>query len=159
MRRMFIVLIGLLAVPLGAQSPAPSLQVSYRQFTLLAVGHEYVPPDHELRSGDELCLFPPVSGGGAARGRWPDATPVGAGPVAFTLVAALLAALSTEAIGIHAIFGAFLLGAMIPHDSRVARAVRSKTHDVVTILLLPALLSSFAHLASNPRSFTANTIA
>jgi molybdopterin converting factor subunit 1 len=35
----------------------------YRAFTLFAVGHEYVPPDHELRTGDELCLFPPVSGG------------------------------------------------------------------------------------------------
>jgi molybdopterin converting factor small subunit len=38
----------------------------YRAFTLFAVGHEYVPPGHELRMGDELCLFPPVSGGQAA---------------------------------------------------------------------------------------------
>ena len=35
----------------------------YRPFTLFAVGHEYVQPDHLLRPGDELCLFPPVSGG------------------------------------------------------------------------------------------------
>lgn len=35
----------------------------YRQFTLFAVGHDYVAPDHRLRAGDELCLFPPVSGG------------------------------------------------------------------------------------------------
>lgn len=35
----------------------------YRPFTLFAVGHEYVPPDHRLAPGDELCLFPPVSGG------------------------------------------------------------------------------------------------
>jgi molybdopterin synthase catalytic subunit len=36
---------------------------SFRPFTLFAVGHEYVKPDHELAAGDELCLFPPVSGG------------------------------------------------------------------------------------------------
>jgi len=37
----------------------------YRPFTLFAVGHDYVEPDHPLKSGDELCLFPPVSGGSA----------------------------------------------------------------------------------------------
>jgi len=35
----------------------------YRPFTLFAVGHDYVAPDHRLDPGDELCLFPPVSGG------------------------------------------------------------------------------------------------
>ena len=35
----------------------------YRPFTLFAVGHEYVSADHPLSPGDELCLFPPVSGG------------------------------------------------------------------------------------------------
>ena len=36
------------------------------------------------------------------------------------LVALLLSALATESIGIHAMFGAFLLGAVIPHDSPLA---------------------------------------
>lgn len=35
----------------------------YRPFTLFAVGNEYVPADHRLQANDELCLFPPVSGG------------------------------------------------------------------------------------------------
>ena len=35
----------------------------YRPFTLFALGHEYVEADHPLKPGDELCLFPPVSGG------------------------------------------------------------------------------------------------
>lgn len=35
----------------------------YRPHTLFAVGQEYVPPDHPLSAGDEVCLFPPVSGG------------------------------------------------------------------------------------------------
>jgi molybdopterin synthase catalytic subunit len=37
----------------------------FRSFTLFAVGHDYVGADHPLRPGDELCLFPPVSGGTA----------------------------------------------------------------------------------------------
>ena len=35
----------------------------YRPFTLFALHDDYVQPDQPLRDGDELCLFPPVSGG------------------------------------------------------------------------------------------------
>ncbi len=56
-------------------------------------------------------------------------------------VAVLLAALATEAIGVHAVFGAFLLGAVIPHDSRLAREFTQKTTEIVTILLLPAFFA------------------
>ncbi|MBI4638821.1 MAG: molybdenum cofactor biosynthesis protein MoaE [Candidatus Rokubacteria bacterium] len=35
----------------------------FRPFTLFAVAEDYVPPDHRLRAGDEVSLFPPVSGG------------------------------------------------------------------------------------------------
>ncbi len=38
----------------------------YRPFTLFAVGHDYVQSDHPLHADDELCLFPPVSGGAGA---------------------------------------------------------------------------------------------
>jgi molybdopterin synthase catalytic subunit len=38
----------------------------YRPFTLFAVGHDYVEPDYRLEPDDELCLFPPVSGGSGA---------------------------------------------------------------------------------------------
>ncbi|SRR5579883_112334 len=61
--------------------------------------------------------------------------------VSGTFLAVLLAALTTEAIGIHAIFGAFLLGAVIPHDSRIAREFTSKLKDLVTVLLLPAFFA------------------
>ncbi len=54
------------------------------------------------------------------------------------LLALLASALSTEYLGIHAIFGAFLLGAMVPHDSRVAKVMQSRLHDLVLTLLLPA---------------------
>jgi Kef-type K+ transport system membrane component KefB len=61
--------------------------------------------------------------------------------VAWVFVALLLSALTTEAIGIHAVFGAFLLGAVIPHDSAVARAFTRKLEDVTTVLLLPAFFA------------------
>lgn len=56
-------------------------------------------------------------------------------------VALLLSAITTEAIGIHALFGAFLLGAIIPHDSPVALNFTRRLHHVVTILLLPAFFA------------------
>ena len=40
----------------------PSLS-AYRPFTLFAVDDDYVGPERPLRPGEELCLFPPVSGG------------------------------------------------------------------------------------------------
>jgi molybdopterin synthase catalytic subunit len=37
----------------------------YRPFTLFAVDQDYVSPEYRLAPGEELCLFPPVSGGSA----------------------------------------------------------------------------------------------
>ena len=61
--------------------------------------------------------------------------------IPITFVAVLLAALATEMIGIHAVFGAFLLGAVIPHDSLLAREFTRRLKDVVTGLLLPAFFA------------------
>jgi Kef-type K+ transport system membrane component KefB len=52
-------------------------------------------------------------------------------------IALLLAALAAESIGIHALFGAFLLGALIPHDSALADDVARRLEDVAVVLLLP----------------------
>ena len=49
----------------------------------------------------------------------------------------LLSAAATEMIGVHALFGAFVLGTLIPHDGRLAVQLRAKLADVVTVLLLP----------------------
>jgi Kef-type K+ transport system membrane component KefB len=57
---------------------------------------------------------------------------------AAVFAALLLSALATEAIGIHAIFGAFMLGAVIPYDSALAKSLNRQLHHVVTALLLPA---------------------
>ncbi|MCW5803571.1 MAG: cation:proton antiporter [Deltaproteobacteria bacterium] len=59
------------------------------------------------------------------------------GTVATVLVCLLLSALLTEAIGVHALFGAFALGAIIPHESRLARDLASKLEDVTVLLFLP----------------------
>jgi Kef-type K+ transport system membrane component KefB len=72
--------------------------------------------------------------------RW-DTEPLPRGPIAFVFVALLLSALATEYIGIHAIFGAFLLGAIIPHDSLVARTFTRHLEAVVTVLFLPAFFA------------------
>ena len=63
------------------------------------------------------------------------------GVVALVFVGLLLSALATEGIGIHALFGAFLFGAVIPHDSTVAREFTSRLGDVVTVFLLPAFFA------------------
>jgi Kef-type K+ transport system membrane component KefB len=56
---------------------------------------------------------------------------------AVVCAALLLSALLTERIGIHALFGAFLLGTVIPHDSVLAHDIRRKCEDLVVVLLLP----------------------
>jgi Kef-type K+ transport system membrane component KefB len=63
------------------------------------------------------------------------------GIMAVVLGALLLSALTTEMIGIHAIFGAFLLGVIIPHESAIAQAFVRRMGDLVTVLLLPAFFA------------------
>jgi Kef-type K+ transport system membrane component KefB len=60
---------------------------------------------------------------------------------AIVCAALLLAALVTERIGIHGLFGAFLLGTLIPHDSALARDIRDKCEDLVVVLLLPVFFA------------------
>jgi Kef-type K+ transport system membrane component KefB len=61
--------------------------------------------------------------------------------IAMALVCMLLSALTTEWIGVHAIFGAFLFGVVIPHTSALARALTERLEDLVVILLLPAFFA------------------
>ncbi|HUD72316.1 MAG TPA: cation:proton antiporter [Dongiaceae bacterium] len=63
------------------------------------------------------------------------------GVMALVFMGLLLSALATQAIGIHALFGAFLFGAVIPHDSGVARALGRALEAPVGILLLPAFFA------------------
>lgn len=61
--------------------------------------------------------------------------------LALVLISVLLSAVATEFIGIHAIFGAFLIGAIIPHDSRISAYAFDRLSDLVRVLLLPAFFA------------------
>ena len=62
------------------------------------------------------------------------------GTVAVVLVGLLMSAWTTEVIGIHAVFGAFLFGVIIPHQSSLARTLHQNLESL-TILLLPAFFA------------------
>lgn len=53
----------------------------------------------------------------------------------------LVAAVATERIGIHALFGAFLWGALIPRDSELAKDLIARLEDVVVVVLLPSFFA------------------
>jgi Kef-type K+ transport system membrane component KefB/nucleotide-binding universal stress UspA family protein len=57
--------------------------------------------------------------------------------VALILCGVLAAAFVTEIIGIHAIFGAFIFGVVMPKRSGITHALTEKIEDFTVILLLP----------------------
>nr|WP_279636987.1 cation:proton antiporter [Corallococcus llansteffanensis] len=61
--------------------------------------------------------------------------------VAGTLLLLLASAWTTERIGIHALFGAFLFGAVIPKEGGLAAALIEKLEDVTVVLLLPVFFA------------------
>jgi Kef-type K+ transport system membrane component KefB len=63
------------------------------------------------------------------------------GATALVFVGLLLSTLAAEIIGIHAVFGAFLLGAIIPNDSVVARTFVRRLEGLVTVFFLPAFFA------------------
>lgn len=63
-----------------------------------------------------------------------------AGGLTMTFAALLFSAFATEWIGIHALFGAFVLGAVMAHDSLLARDLTRRLQDLV-VLLLPAFFA------------------
>ena len=57
--------------------------------------------------------------------------------VAVVMLLLFASAWTTELIGIHALFGAFLLGAVLPKDGGFAHALAQKLEDLVLVVLLP----------------------
>lgn len=57
--------------------------------------------------------------------------------LAFVLLFALASAWTTEAIGIHALFGAFMSGVVMPRLPGFAHALDEKLNDVVVVVFLP----------------------
>ncbi len=57
--------------------------------------------------------------------------------VAIFLLTLITSAYSTEVIGIHALFGAFMAGAIMPDNAKFRSLIIEKVEDVSVILLLP----------------------
>jgi Kef-type K+ transport system membrane component KefB len=64
------------------------------------------------------------------------------------LVLALISALTTERLGIHSLFGAFFLGAMMPKGDDFIAAVRDKLESLTVVALLP-LFFAFSGLRTS----------
>jgi len=60
---------------------------------------------------------------------------------AVSLVALLLAALTTNLIGIFAVFGAFALGAALSGEDQLRRALAAKLHEIVTGFFVPVFFT------------------
>ncbi|KAL2543802.1 Cation/H(+) antiporter 18 [Forsythia ovata] len=69
--------------------------------------------------------------------RCPEGEPVDEIYICATLVAVLAAGFVTDSIGIHALFGAFVLGVLVPKEGPFAGALVEKVEDLVSGLFLP----------------------
>jgi Kef-type K+ transport system membrane component KefB len=116
----------LLAFVVGVTQATPAAAVRTLAFTAVYIGLM-------LTVGRRLMA--------AAIARFDSAPNVGERSLAVVLVAVLLSAVATEFIGIHAIFGAFLLGTIIPHESVIARHATERLQDIVRVMFLPAFFA------------------
>ncbi|GAC98359.1 hypothetical protein PHSY_005952 [Pseudozyma hubeiensis SY62] len=57
--------------------------------------------------------------------------------IMITLLLVLVSAWITDIIGVHPIFGSFLVGLMIPHEGGYAIALTEKMEDLVLVIFLP----------------------
>lgn len=78
--------------------------------------------------------------------------------VATTLLLLLLSSTVTELIGIHALFGAFMFGAILPKEGKLAETLADKIETVAVVLLLPLFfaysgLRTEIGLVSQPREW------
>ena len=83
--------------------------------------------------------------------------------VSVSLFVIMLSAYCTEVIGIHALFGAFVAGAIMPASDRLREKIREKIEDVALVLLLPLFfvltgLKTHINLLSDPFMFMMTVI-
>lgn len=57
------------------------------------------------------------------------------------LMALLTSALTTELIGIHALFGAFLFGAIFPNEHSIAKNLHYRLYDFIRLFFLPVFFA------------------
>ena len=68
--------------------------------------------------------------------------------LALMVVLAMFSALTTEALGIHLLFGAFLMGAIMPKDHPLVETVVHRMESVTVVVLLP-LFFAFSGLRTS----------
>ncbi|KAJ5213952.1 hypothetical protein N7449_001121 [Penicillium cf. viridicatum] len=68
--------------------------------------------------------------------------------VALTLLIALASAFFTQVIGVHAIFGGFVIGLICPHEGGFAIKITEKVEDLVAVIFLP-LYFTLSGLSTN----------
>ncbi|KAI3900441.1 hypothetical protein MKW92_021950 [Papaver armeniacum] len=71
-----------------------------------------------------------------------EGEPVGETYICATLGAVLAAGFVTDAIGIHALFGAFVLGVLVPKEGPLGVSLVEKVEDLVSGLFLPLYFAS-----------------
>jgi len=86
-------------------------------------------------AGAMLLVVRPLLVRLAARVATPDA--MSQNVAALVLILVLISSWLTELMGIHAVFGAFLFGAILPKEGGFARALVEKLEDVTIIALVP----------------------
>ncbi|KAG8937216.1 K(+)/H(+) antiporter [Tulasnella sp. 418] len=82
--------------------------------------------------------------------RWTGSISSGPTPLFMTATVLLVftSALFTDIIGVHAIFGGFLAGLIIPHEGGLAITITEKLEDMVSIIFLP-LYFTLSGLSTN----------
>lgn len=70
------------------------------------------------------------------------------GFLAVVLLITLASAWITERLGIHAVFGAFLVGTLLPRKTEIVETLMQRLHDVMVVLLLP-LFFAFSGLRTS----------
>jgi len=84
-----------------------------------------------------LTLIRPLVGGAAGNPRWS-----GDGAFVGALIFAFASALATQAIGVHAIFGAFIAGVVVSAHGPIRALVEDRVHAVASAMLVPLFFAS-----------------
>lgn len=84
------------------------------------------------------------------RGNWRET-------LAFSLIFLFLSAWTTEQIGIHALFGAFFAGVILPRSDNLSLSITSNLEKITSVLLLP-LFFAFTGLRTSVRLLDAGTL-
>lgn len=73
--------------------------------------------------------------------------------MAVIILLVLVSSFYTDIIGVHAIFGGFLVGLIIPHEHGFAVKVTEKIEDFISALFLPLVRPLFILLTEVLRTF------